>query len=142
VGRLPIGTAPALLVVLLLASGLWLAFHPVHARTAAPGVTKQLSVWTFARTHYDAYREVIPQFEQMHSGVKVDRVACPWLIKKFVDSAAEFFFVSRDEVAPTGEREKAIPFDAPRVELGHHGTECSFEAILKKVTQALPRSGI
>jgi len=72
VGRLPIGAAPALLVVLFLVSGLWLAFHPVHARVAAPGVTKQLSVWTFARTHYDAYREVIPQFEQTHPGVRVD----------------------------------------------------------------------
>ena len=46
--------------------------RPVHARVAAPGVTKQLSVWTFARTHYDAYREVIPQFEQTHPGVKAD----------------------------------------------------------------------
>jgi len=64
--------------------------------------------------------------------VKVDRVACPWLIRKFVDPEAEILFVPRDEVAGTAEREGAIPFDAPGVELGHHGKECSFEAILKK----------
>ena len=64
--------------------------------------------------------------------VKVDRVACPWLIKKFVDREAEFHFVPADRVLREAERLGAIPFDAPGVELGHHGKECSFEAILKK----------
>ena len=64
--------------------------------------------------------------------VKVDRVACPWLIKKFVDKDAKFYFVPADQVAKEGERLGAIPFDAPGVELGHRGEECSFEAILKK----------
>jgi hypothetical protein len=64
--------------------------------------------------------------------VKVDRVACPWLIKKFVDHDAEFYFVPADQVLPEAERVGAIPFDVPGVELGHHGQECSFEAILKK----------
>jgi hypothetical protein len=64
--------------------------------------------------------------------VKVDRVACPWLIRKFVDPDAEFLFVSRDEVMSAAEREEAIPFDIEGVELGHHGKECSFEAILHK----------
>ena len=64
--------------------------------------------------------------------VKVDRVACPWLIKKFVDADAEFLFVPAEEVAHIVEREGAIPFDVKGVELGHHGEECSFEAILKK----------
>lgn len=64
--------------------------------------------------------------------VKVDRVACPWLIKKFVDAEAEFLFVPGDRVMATAEREGAIPYDVPNVELGHHGKECSFEAILKK----------
>ena len=64
--------------------------------------------------------------------VKVDRVACPWLIKKFVDKEAEFYFVPADQVAKETERLEAIPFDAPGVELGHHGKECSFEAVLKK----------
>jgi len=64
--------------------------------------------------------------------VKVDRVACPWLIKKFVDPQAEFLFVPADKVMETAERVGAIPYDVPNVELGHHGKECSFDALLKK----------
>lgn len=64
--------------------------------------------------------------------VKVDRVACPWLIKKFVDRQAEFFFVPADQVPEEATRLNAIPFDVKDVDLGHHGKECSFEAILKK----------
>jgi hypothetical protein len=64
--------------------------------------------------------------------VKVDRVACPWLIKKFVDPQAEFLFVPADQVMEAAAREQAIPYDVKDVELGHHGKECSFEAILKK----------
>lgn len=66
------------------------------------------------------------------SRVKVDRVACPWLIKKFVDQNAEFIFVTADEVMAEAKNQDAIPFDLPGVELGHHGQHCSFEAILKK----------
>ncbi|MBK8136428.1 MAG: chromate resistance protein [Chloroflexi bacterium] len=64
--------------------------------------------------------------------VKVDRVACPWLIRKFVDPDAEFMFVQSDQVMAIARREDAIPYDVPSVELGHHGKECSFEAIVKK----------
>ena len=64
--------------------------------------------------------------------VKVDRVACPWLIKKFVDKDAEFFFVPADKVQAEAARLGATPFDVPNVELGHHGRECSFDAIAKK----------
>ena len=64
--------------------------------------------------------------------VKVDRVACPWLIKKFVDRDAEFIFVQPDKVVDEVKRLNAIPYDVKNVELGHHGKECSFEAILKK----------
>ena len=64
--------------------------------------------------------------------VKVDRVACPWLIKKFVDEDAEFVFVAADKVMEEAKRLSAIPYDVKNVELGHHGKECSFEAILKK----------
>jgi hypothetical protein len=63
--------------------------------------------------------------------VKVDRVACPWLIKKFIDPNAEFHFVAADQVMLEAQRLGATPFDVPGVELGHHGKECSFEAILK-----------
>jgi hypothetical protein len=63
--------------------------------------------------------------------VKVDRVACPWLIRKFVDPAAEFLFAPGDQVMAVAEREGATPYDVKGVELGHHGQECSFEAILR-----------
>lgn len=64
--------------------------------------------------------------------VKVDRVACPWLIKKFVDSGAEFLFVPAASVLEVAEREQAIPFDVPGVELGHHDGKSSFEAIVTR----------
>ncbi len=64
--------------------------------------------------------------------VRVDRVACPWLIAKFIDPRAEFLFVPLDQVMGVVAKEGAIPFDAPGVELGHHGGKCSFEAILSK----------
>jgi len=64
--------------------------------------------------------------------VKVDRVACPWLIKKLIDPEAEFLFVPADQVMDVAGREDAIPFDVPGVELGHHDGKCSFEAIVAK----------
>jgi hypothetical protein len=64
--------------------------------------------------------------------VKVDRVACPWLIKKFVDPQAQFLFAPVDQVMAVAARENAIPYDVKDVELGHHGKECSFDAFIKK----------
>ncbi len=64
--------------------------------------------------------------------VKVDRVACPWLIRKFVDPEAEFLFVPAGQVMILAEREGAIPYDVANVELGHHDGKCSFEAIEAK----------
>jgi hypothetical protein len=66
------------------------------------------------------------------ANVKVDRVACPWLIRTFVDPEAEFIFVPPDEIPAVVAAQGAIPYDASGVELGHHGPECSFDAILKK----------
>jgi hypothetical protein len=62
---------------------------------------------------------------------KVDRIACPWLIRKFVDPEAEFLYVSGGEVMAVVEREGAIPYDVPNAELGHVGAECSFDAIIR-----------
>jgi hypothetical protein len=62
----------------------------------------------------------------------VDRVACPWLIRRFVDREAEFLFVAADQVAAVAAREGAIPFDVKGVELGHVAGRCSFESILLK----------
>src|SRR5436853_745992 len=64
--------------------------------------------------------------------VKVDRVACPWLIKKFIDPNAEFLFVPAEEVMTVAEREGAVPYDVKGVELGHRGKECSFNGLVKK----------
>jgi hypothetical protein len=72
------------------------------------------------------------------SHVHVDRVACPWLITRFVDSEAEFLFVPKSEIDRLVTETGAIPFDAPGVELGHHGGDgstagrCSFESIILK----------
>ena len=63
---------------------------------------------------------------------KVDRIACPWLIKNFVDKDSEFLFVPADKVMQVAKEKNAIPYDVPNVELGHHGEECSFDAIIKK----------
>ena len=63
---------------------------------------------------------------------KVDRVACPWLIRRFIDPAAEFLYVAPERVLEVSREEIAVPFDVPDVELGHHGAECSFDAIIRK----------
>ncbi|HAF07451.1 MAG: chromate resistance protein [bacterium] len=64
--------------------------------------------------------------------VHVDRVACPWLIKRFIDSEAEFLFVAPSMVKKTAEETGAIPFDAEGIELGHKDGNCSFVTILEK----------
>src|SRR6266849_385715 len=75
------------------------------------------------------------------ANVKVDRVACPWLIRRFVDPHAEFLFVSENQLLDTATREGAIPFDAtrfPEVKLNHRGERCTFEAILEDYNLAEP----
>jgi len=64
--------------------------------------------------------------------VKVDRVACPWLIRKFIDANAEFIFNPADEVKSKAKELGAIPYDVENCELGHHGEDVSFDSILKK----------
>ncbi|MCI0398919.1 MAG: chromate resistance protein [Chloroflexi bacterium] len=66
------------------------------------------------------------------SHVHVDRVACPWLIRRFVDSEAQFLFVPRSQIEKVAAETGAIPFDAPGVVLGHHDGKCSFETIIKE----------
>jgi hypothetical protein len=66
------------------------------------------------------------------SHVHVDRIACPWLITRFVDSAAEFLFVPATQIEKLAREIEAIPFDAPGVELGHKDGRCSFESIIMK----------
>lgn len=66
------------------------------------------------------------------SHVHVDRVACPWLITRFIDNEAEFLFVPVSQIEQAARENDAIPFDAPAVELGHHDGRCSFESIILK----------
>ena len=66
------------------------------------------------------------------SHVHVDRVACPWLITRFIDNQAEFLFVPKTQIDPVAKETGAIPFDASGVELGHHEGRCSFESIILK----------
>lgn len=63
---------------------------------------------------------------------KIDRIACPWLIKNFVDRDAEFFFVSKDRVIKKAKELNAIPYDLPGVESTHEGDFCTFDYFVKK----------
>ncbi len=72
------------------------------------------------------------------SHVHVDRVACPWLITRFIDNEAEFLFVPKSQIDKVAAETGAIPFDAPGVELGHKDGGCSFESIMAKYGLADP----
>ncbi len=63
---------------------------------------------------------------------KIDRLACPWLLLRFIDPTAEILYVPAGEVTTTAERTGATPFDVPGVEFSHHGAECTFDYFLKK----------
>lgn len=63
---------------------------------------------------------------------KIDRVACPWLIRRFIDPQAEFLYVPFSEVLATAQARNAIPFDIPDVECTHYGEECTFDYLVKK----------
>jgi hypothetical protein len=69
---------------------------------------------------------------------RVDRIACPWLITRFVDKEPTFLFVPDSKVLAVAKEENAIPYDVPGVELGHHGERCSFDAFLEKYKLADP----
>jgi hypothetical protein len=69
---------------------------------------------------------------------RVDRIACPWLITRFIDEQAEFLFVPDAEVMATAAREGATPYDVPGVELGHHAERCSFDAFIDKFSLTDP----
>lgn len=63
---------------------------------------------------------------------KIDRIACPWLIKNFVDPQAEFIYVSKEQVFDKAKELDAIPYDIPGAEYSHYGNECTFDFIVKK----------
>jgi protein-tyrosine-phosphatase len=72
---------------------------------------------------------------------RVDRVACPWLITRFIDPRPEFLFVPAGEVLDAARRAQAIPYDIPNAELGHHGPRCSFDAFIERYDLADPALG-
>ena len=63
---------------------------------------------------------------------KIDRIACPWLIARFIDERPEFLYVPADQVLRIAEERGAVPYDIPGVEISHEGELCSFDALLKK----------
>jgi hypothetical protein len=69
---------------------------------------------------------------------KIDRIACPWLIARFIDQAPEFLFVPSKDVLRVAEESAAIPYDVPGVELSHVGEQCSFDAFLRKYALTSP----
>jgi protein-tyrosine-phosphatase len=72
---------------------------------------------------------------------RVDRIACPWLISRFIDPKPEFLFVPANQVREIASREHAIPYDIPNVELGHRGPQCSFDAFVERYELADPALG-
>ncbi len=73
---------------------------------------------------------------------RVDRIACPWLITRFIDPAPQLLFVPAREVLAAAQREGAVPYDVPNVELGHHGPRCSFDAFLERYQLDDPALGL
>lgn len=69
---------------------------------------------------------------------KIDRIACPWLVARFIDKDAEFMYVPGGEVMRVAEQNGAIPYDVPGAELGHHGESCSFDAFLDRYALSDP----
>ena len=63
---------------------------------------------------------------------KIDRIACPWLVARFIDESPEFLYVPAGDVMRISSETGATPYDVPGVELGHHGEQCSFDAFIEK----------
>jgi hypothetical protein len=69
---------------------------------------------------------------------KVDRIACPWLIRRFIDADAEFLYVPKEDVLRVAKERSAVPYDVPDVEFSHVGGRCSFDAFLYRYRLADP----
>jgi hypothetical protein len=96
-----------------------------------PGGGKELLIFSLLTTDRAGHQYVI---ETGAPYDQVDRVACPWLIRRFIDSDAQFLFVTETELLEVAAREGAIPFDVPRlstVKLNHRGERCTFESIIE-----------
>jgi hypothetical protein len=92
-----------------------------------PRWTRLLAAAEFAAHEQEAVMKWVTREK-----ARVDRIACPWLISRFIDKEPTFLFVPTSQVMQVAEREGAIPYDVPNVELGHRGDRCSFDAFLDK----------
>jgi hypothetical protein len=96
---------------------------------------RKYPIWALAQRKNFAYPTLIKQFKMKwitRERPKIDRIACPWLIKRFVDKEAEFIYVPAEKVLKEAQRFKAIPFDIPGVKYSHYGDECTFDYIVKR----------
>jgi len=104
----------------------------IDARVLAGGYAawEQAGLPLVARKAYDRFITRVPSLWVTRRRPKIDRVACPWLIRRFIDPAARFLFVDPPEVPAVARETGAIPFDIEGVELSHIGDRCSFDTLL------------
>lgn len=108
----------------------------VHGHEVSQGVAKALHARFLEGgiEHWDGEREVKPAGTPTRwvtrERPKIDRIACPWLIRRFIDTDAEFLYVPAAEVPSTAKAQAAVPYDVPEVEFSHVGGRCSFDAFL------------
>jgi len=112
----------------------------VHGREVSQGVAKALGA-KYLEGGIEAWRETGGELFQKpvnsssrwvtRERPKIDRIACPWLIRRFIDPDAEFLYVPTSDVRRIASEKNAEPYDIPDVEFSHAGEECSFDAFLK-----------
>jgi hypothetical protein len=81
---------------------------------------------------FDKLRQILVMKWITRERPKIDRIACPWLIKRFIDKEAEFIYMPKEKVFEEGEKVNAIAYDIPGAEYSHYGDECTFDYIMKK----------
>jgi len=112
----------------------------VHGHEVSQGVAKALDA-KYLEGGIEAWRETGGELSHKPNGSssrwvtrerpKIDRIACPWLIRRFVDPEAEFLYVPTPDVRKVAHEKEAVPYDIPDVEFSHDGELCSFDAFLK-----------
>lgn len=111
------------------------ATTPFHEKVTGPDPVRATATWALrwsVRLSSDSECSVSAVQWITREHPRVDRVACPWLIRRWIDSAAEFLYVPADRVIDDALRTGATPYDVEGVELGHHGPDCSFDAFVRR----------
>jgi rhodanese-related sulfurtransferase len=119
--------------------GVGIVVYCVHGHEVSQGVAKVLGV-PYVQGGIEAWRETGGDLDAKPQGAptrwvtrerpKIDRIACPWLIRRFVDPGAEFLYVPTPEVLDVARARNAVPYDIPDVHFSHEGERCSFDAFL------------